>query len=78
MAYNGPSGLMGKPEHPEECVCFQDGDIEIYLSRDVFDKLAPETEKLLFAVQDYGRFWLWFDRTAKIPTRKRRTTTWPS
>ena len=52
MAYNGPSGLMGKPEHPEEYVCFQDGDIEIYLSRDVFDKLAPKTEKLLFAIQD--------------------------
>ena len=52
---------MGKPEQPEEYVRFQDGDIEIYLARDVFDKLEPETEKLLFAVQDYGRFWLWFD-----------------
>ena len=51
---------MGKPEHPEEYVCFQDGDIEIYLARDVFDKLEPETAKLLFAVQDYGRFWLYF------------------
>jgi len=77
MAYNGPSGLMGKPEHPEEYVCFQDDGIEIYLSRDVFDKLAPETEKLLFAVQDYGRFWLWFDGIEKTHTRKRRTT-WPS
>jgi len=59
MAYNGPSGLMGnplqlggKPEHPEEYVRFQDADIEIYLARDVFDKLEPETEKLLFAIQD--------------------------
>ena len=74
MAYNGLSGLMGKPENPEEYVCFQDGDTEIYLARDVFDKLAPETEKLLFAIQDYGRFWLWFDDTEKTHQRKRRTT----
>ena len=74
MAYNGPSGLMGKPEHPEEYVHFQDGDIEIYLARDVFDKLNPETEKLLFAIQDYGRFWLWFDDTEKTHQRRRRTT----
>ena len=52
MAYNGPSGLMGKPEHPEEYARFQDADIEIYLARDVFDKLEPETDRLLFAIQD--------------------------
>lgn len=68
---------MGKPEHPEEYVRFQDGDIEIYLAKDVLDKLGPETEKLLFAIQDYGRFWLWFDDTEKTHQRKRRTT-WPS
>jgi hypothetical protein len=60
MAYNGPSGLMGKPENPEEYVRFQDDDIEIYLAKDIFDRLGPETEKILFAVQDYGRFWLRF------------------
>ena len=68
---------MGKPQQPEEYVRFQDGDIEIYLARDIFDRLEPGTEKLLFAVQDYGRFWLWFDDEEKTPTRKRRTT-WPS
>ena len=77
MAYNGPSGLMGKPERPEEYARFQDGDIEIYLARDVFDKLEPGTEKLLFAIQDWGRFWLWFDDTEKTHQRRRRTT-WPS
>jgi hypothetical protein len=61
MAYNGPSGLMGKPTNPEEYVRFQDGELEIYLARDIFEKLAPETEKLLFAIQDYGRFWLYFE-----------------
>ena len=52
MAYTGPSGLMGKPEQPEEYVRFQDADIEVYLARDIFDKLGPGTEKLLFAVPD--------------------------
>ena len=52
---------MGKPENPEEYVRFQDDDIEIYLAKDIFENLEPETEKILFAVQDYGRFWLWFD-----------------
>ena len=60
MAYTGPSGLMGKPEQPDEYVRFQDGDIEVYLAKDILDKLGPETEKLLFAVQNYGRFWLHF------------------
>ena len=60
---------MGKPEHPEEYVRFQDADVEIYLARDVFDKLEAGTEKLLFAVQDYGRFWLWFDDTESSSSR---------
>ncbi|MBN1890738.1 MAG: hypothetical protein JW850_22275 [Thermoflexales bacterium] len=51
---------MGKPEQPEEYVRFQDGEIEIYLAKDIFDSLEPGTEKLLFAVQGWGRFWLYF------------------
>ncbi len=51
---------MGKPENHEEYVRFQDGELEIYLAKDIFDRLGPETEKILFAVQDYGRFWLHF------------------
>ncbi len=65
MAYTGLSGLMGKPENPAEYVRFQDGELEIYLARDIFDQLGPETEKLLFAVQDYGRFWLYFEPSTK-------------
>lgn len=38
---------MGKPTNPEEYVCFQDGKLEIYLARAIFDWLGPETEKLV-------------------------------
>jgi hypothetical protein len=62
----GLSGLTGKPENPETFVCFQDDDIQIYLARETWEALAPETEKLLIAIQEYGRFWLWFgDRPKK-------------
>jgi len=43
-------------------VRLQDDDIEIYLARDIWEGLSPCTEKLLFAVQDYGRYWLHFKR----------------
>ena len=33
----------------------------MYLARDIWESLAPGTEKLLISIQDYGRFWLWFD-----------------
>ncbi len=63
---------MGKPEQPAEYVRFQDGDVEIYLARDIVDKLEPGAEKLLFAVQDYGRFWLWFDGAEQHVQREQR------
>ncbi len=56
----GPLGLTEKPENPEEFVCFQDQDIQIYLARDIYAQVTEQTEKLLVAVPDYGRFWLWF------------------
>jgi hypothetical protein len=61
----GLSGLTGKPENAETFVCFQDHDIQIYLACDTWEKLTPETERLLIAVQDYGRFWLWFADASK-------------
>jgi len=38
----------------------QDDDIAIYLARNIWEGLEPGTEKLLVAVQNYGRFWLRF------------------
>jgi hypothetical protein len=42
-------------------VRLQDGDIKIYLARDIWENLEPGTEKLLVAVQNWGRFWMRFD-----------------
>jgi hypothetical protein len=61
----GLSGLTGKPENPETFVCFQDDDLQIYLARDVWTGLTLKTEKLLIAIHDHGRFWLWFGDPAK-------------
>jgi hypothetical protein len=36
----------------------QDDDITIYVARDIWKGLVPDAEKLLFAVEGYGRFWL--------------------
>jgi hypothetical protein len=45
-------------------VRLQDGDIEIYLARGIWDNLEPEPERLLVAVQNWGRFWMRFDKPA--------------
>jgi hypothetical protein len=37
-----------------------DDEIEVYLARDIWEGLAPDAEKLLVAVQGYGRFWIRF------------------
>ena len=42
---------MEKPDNPEAFVCFRDEDIQIYLARDIWEQLAPGTEKLLVAIQ---------------------------
>ena len=51
---------MGKPDNPDEFVYFRDDDLDIYLARDIWEHLSPKAEKLLVAIQDYGRFWLRF------------------
>jgi hypothetical protein len=37
-----------------------DDTIAVYLTRNIWEGLAPGTEKLLVAVQGYGRFWIRF------------------
>lgn len=63
MAYKGPSGLTGKPEQPEAFVHWVDQarperPIDIYVSREIWDTLAPDDDKLLVAIEGYGRFWI--------------------
>ena len=61
MAYKGPSGLTGTPENLQAFVHLRDEEIDIYLAQDIWDGSQPYSEKLLFAVEGYGRFWLWLD-----------------
>ena len=47
----------------------QDDDIRIYLAQEIWESLPPDAEKLLIAVEGYGRYWLWLgDGQDKNPT----------
>lgn len=66
MAYKGPSGLTGKPEQAEDFVHLLDAarpeqPIDIYISRAIWDALAPDAGKLLVSIEGYGRFWIKLD-----------------
>ncbi len=52
---------MGKPDNPDKYIYFRDDDIDIYLAQDIWEHLSPEAEKMLVAIQDYGRYWLHFE-----------------
>lgn len=52
---------MGKPENEEEFILFQADDIQVYLAREIWEKLEPGTKRLRFAIGGYGRFNLEFD-----------------
>jgi hypothetical protein len=63
MAYKAPSGLMAKPEDREQFQSFvltEDGAPygRLYIANDIWESLKPGQERLLFHVQEYGRFWL--------------------
>jgi len=58
MAYTGPSGRMGVPDHPESFARLEADDLVIYVAREIHDSLKPEQFKLLVAVSGYGRYWL--------------------
>lgn len=54
---------MVEPEEKEQFVAFdltEDGQPygRLYIARDIWESLTPQQEKLLFHIQDYGRFWL--------------------
>jgi len=52
---------MGKPENEEDFIPFQADDIQVYLAKDIWDKLEPGAKRLRFAIGGYGRFNLEFD-----------------
>lgn len=52
---------MGKPENPDGFGLIQCDDIELYVAPDIWQNIGPRTEKILIAIEGYGRFWLWID-----------------
>ncbi|HNU80173.1 MAG TPA: hypothetical protein PLS45_11535 [Bacillota bacterium] len=54
MAYEEPSGLMGKPDNLEKFTAFLVRDIVIYIDNDILDKYLKDN-KLHINIEGYGR-----------------------
>jgi len=52
---------MGKPENEEDYIHFMAEDIEVYLSKEIWEGLDPKATELRFAIPGYGRFYLKFN-----------------
>ena len=52
---------MGKPESEQDYIRFVAEDIEVYLSKEIWEGLGPKATELRFAIPGYGRFYLKFD-----------------
>lgn len=51
---------MGKPDDEQDYVRFMAEDIEVYLSKEIWEGLDPQDTGLRFAIAGYGRFYLKF------------------
>jgi hypothetical protein len=61
-----PSGLVGKPEEPEQFVPLVVGEWgrrygTVYVAREIWERLRPNARDLTFYHQDGGRCRLHFD-----------------
>jgi hypothetical protein len=52
---------MGKPENEQDYIRLMAEDIEVYLSKEIWEGLDPKATELRFAIAGYGRFYLKFD-----------------
>jgi len=52
---------MGKPENEQDYIRFMAEDIEVYLSKEIWEGLDPQATELRFAIAGYGRFYLKFN-----------------
>jgi hypothetical protein len=55
MAYEAPSGLMGKPEDIERFEVFEVSDIIIYVALEVLEE-ELNGDTLSFYVEGYGKY----------------------
>ncbi len=49
---------MGKPEDVEDFERFEADDITIYIARELLERKEPDTERVAFYIDGYGKFWL--------------------
>ena len=49
---------MGKPEKADGYGRIDCGGIEVWVAPAIWEKVRPATEKILIAIEGYGRFWL--------------------
>jgi hypothetical protein len=50
---------MGRPDNLDQFGLIQCDDIEVYVAPDIWQRIRPQAEKILIAIEGYGRFWLW-------------------
>ena len=51
---------MGEPDNPEAFVPFEIGDLTIYVTQQMLEKLEPGTQQMDFYLGSYGRYTLVF------------------
>jgi hypothetical protein len=61
---------MGEPDDREQFVLLQADDLEIYVSRDIWDSMKPKQSRLLVGVAGYGRFWLYLKPPSGMPRER--------
>lgn len=50
---------MGRPDDLDRFGLIQCDHIEVYVAPDIWQRIGLQTEKILIAIEGYGRFWLW-------------------
>ena len=55
MAYEAPSGLMGKPEDTEGFEAFEADDVTLYIAKNVLEE-ELKGDSLSFYVEGYGKY----------------------
>ena len=61
-------GLAGRPEEPAAFLVFRGKDADIYVARDVWERLARETGRLQVLMPGYGTAWFGFEHCDEGPT----------
>ena len=50
---------MGKTENEDGFGLVDCGGIQVWVAPDIWQRIGPATEKMLIAIEGYGRFWLY-------------------